>query len=1285
MTRISRWLLVYLLLALAGNAAWSGGALSLPYTLPADGEVTLGVFHPAGKLLRWITRADFRYAGANRESWDGLDQWGQPLPAGTYAVKGIVHPPLTTEHTQTLGNPGTPPWPTADGTGDWLSDEATPQAAATDGKWVFLAAPGSEKGWAILAVDERGRRVWGVSAEFAPRCVSLAVSGEYLYALFSGPELTDASQRFTGGNNARERALLLCLDKHTGKLARFSKERPQCKIATWPYREAVVKLATLRTTHGFTPGVYGGQPRYACNDLGEATSALGIAVLDDRVYASFYYDNKVRIYDAATAAEIGEIPLTQPVGLHARQGILYAVSGTRVVRLDLARKRIVPIITAGLVAPHSLTTDAQGNLYVSDWGAAFQVKGYSPTGTFLRAIGKPGGRPWIGAWDPHGMLVPRGVAVTDDGKLWVAEDDNTPKRVSVWDSRTGAFLRDYLGPTAYGGGTIFAVDPADPSIVYHSGLRWKVDAVKKTSTPLATIFRAMDADALFMPNGHNGMPGGVRHFTRQGKQYMAFTGNHQVVVLMQRGDGYVPVAAAGGISRLVTDDGTAIQVWDSDLGTHLYRNYYPDFFRGHAGDNYSWTDVNADGRVQADEMRWVKTLSRGDVYVPGRQAEWMTYWGAGIAPDLSLFYTSFCRDMGTILRLDVQGWTPQGAPIYDIATATTLYTDLPGTAMACYVNAENKLFVTYRYEWRQTGQKNILECRERDGTLRWSVALPPEQPLAKDYHAENIIADFNIPGIGNVLGTWLWHGNYRPYLLTSDGLYLGSLLQDTKLGPQATWDESFKYYFQNPDGTPYIVNGANDALHLLAIRGLEHSTRFTTTLTLTPEDVRIAAAARALPAEKVMPKPVLTMRWADTPPTIDGALDDWAMRAGATLTADGGRSAQVALARDTDTLYLAYRVQDATPLLNLGEDWQKLFITGDCVDLMLATDSKADPHRRAPAAGDVRLLLSVFQQQPLAVLYRPVAPESKAPVQFMGTRIDEVRKITVARVAVQRTAGAYIIEAAVPLRELGLDPIATDTLRGDVGVIFSDETGHNRTLRLYYYNKQTTITADLTTEATLEPSAWGPLTLPLGRNLIKNGSFESPFTAKQEEGWHVGLEKQGMTAQLVTDSVRSGAQALLIAQTTPLVFPPEAYALPSFADFLNSANGGKGTGHLSMEQLVPVTGGKLYAFRMFYRTEDFQLEKQQPGGGRGYVALTPFIFWQIPGKPSGTVGVTTLRENFNDWQCVYNTQNGYFGVAKPYLAPDGATAALISFKCTNAAARLPKIWIDDVEFVEVNP
>ena len=142
-------------------------------------------------------RTSFALAGEHREPWDGLDQWGRPVPAGDYRLKAAYHAPLAAEYKMTLCNPGNPPWPTPDDRGDWLSDEADPQAVVSDGRWVFLAAPGCELGYSVIGLDETGQRRWGIRVPFNPRCVSLALEGDYLYVLYSGPELTDTQPSST--------------------------------------------------------------------------------------------------------------------------------------------------------------------------------------------------------------------------------------------------------------------------------------------------------------------------------------------------------------------------------------------------------------------------------------------------------------------------------------------------------------------------------------------------------------------------------------------------------------------------------------------------------------------------------------------------------------------------------------------------------------------------------------------------------------------------------------------------------------------------------------------------------------------------------------------------------------------------------------------------------------------------------------------------------------------------------------------------------------------------------
>src|SRR5271168_1072817 len=170
--------------ATPGEPPQSSQVLSVPYKMPADGDLTLGLYDSNGQLLRWLVRGEFRYAGENKEPWDGLDQYGNPVPAGAYTLKAIYHPHITTDYKMSVANPGNPPWPTPDDKGDWLSDEYDSQAAATDGRWVYLAAPGNELGYSIIAVDETGQRQWGIRSTSDGRAISLALNGNYLYAVY---------------------------------------------------------------------------------------------------------------------------------------------------------------------------------------------------------------------------------------------------------------------------------------------------------------------------------------------------------------------------------------------------------------------------------------------------------------------------------------------------------------------------------------------------------------------------------------------------------------------------------------------------------------------------------------------------------------------------------------------------------------------------------------------------------------------------------------------------------------------------------------------------------------------------------------------------------------------------------------------------------------------------------------------------------------------------------------------------------------------------------------------
>jgi DNA-binding beta-propeller fold protein YncE len=1271
-------------------------SISVPFTMPTDGELTLGLFDQSGRLLRWLVQDDYRNAGANRQPWDGLDQWGQPVPAGTYNLKAAYHAPITLDYLLTVANPGTPPWPTPDDHGDWLSDEATPQGVATDGKWIFLAAPGSEKGFSAIGLDEKGQRQWGLKEEFNPRSVSLALAGDYLYVLYSGPEITDKSMMYTG-HNAIGRAVLVCLDKRTGQFAKFSEKDPRLKIATWPYREVVSPLWNLRNKKTFSPFNYGGQPRYSNIDVGESTNALGIAVAGGKIYVSLAYENRLLVLDAETGQPTGEsIPIASPAGLCAlNEQTLLAVSQTRIMRIDLASRNVAPFISNGLVAPDSIAIDHLGKIYVSDWGDSFQVKVFDPAGKFLRAIGKPGGRPWVGKWNPNGMLVPRGIGVTAAGQLWVAEDDGSPKRVSVWDANTGAFIRDYIGPAPYGGGTHFWIDPHDPTEVHTEGTRFKVDYTKRTSIPQAIDYRKADQDAPFTPNGHDLNGRQVRILYHDGREYAVANLSWKLVSILQRkGDVYQPVAALGSFPydslRALTPDSDAIFTWDSDIMNHVFPHYYPAFFAGHMENNFAWTDGNGDGRVQPGEMQWLSEPASRP-YSPGAQAPWATSWNIDIAPDFTAFFPERFADKLIVMRLGVRGWTSSGAPIYNPGDARPIIV-LPGTRNinALHITNDGKLIVAYDYEYHGPDAHDSIECFDLDGHSLWSIAMPATLN-EHAVHANCVAYDYSVPGIGDSFCTWAYHGSQKAYFFTTDGLYIGTVLDETLLGPTATWSESERFFYQSPKGERFLINGADQAEHIFKVRGLEKAGRFAGSYSFAPDEVKAAAAWRDLPRVEPPPKPLIRVTWLDSSPKIDGDLSEWNMSAGVSLDGGAQRKAEIALGRDDSHLYLACRVHEPTPpLVNGGKDWRDLFISGDGVDLMLGTDPKADVHRHDAETGDERLFLTVFQGRPMAILYQPVVPGATAPLRLDSAQVDRIVRLDSATVTVQRDAqgGCYNLEASIPLRDLSVDPVQENPLRGDVGVIFADESGHNRIERVYYYNKNTSIVADLPTETRLQPGEWGAVEFPLGPNLIRNGGFEEPMVDsidKMDRGWFAARQENGSTVSLSTESSYTGHNALLMETRVSPSVPPSEYADPDYdGAFLKIFNGGAGGGHAEIMQKVPVIAGHSYRLRYFYRGADFQEERKEPGHPRGYIVFAGRLEWQCqPPNPGSTVGVGDTKVAPDDWQEITDFQHGY-DLPRPYVAPPGAISATIHFELvTNAENHHPRVFLDDVEFVDM--
>jgi outer membrane protein assembly factor BamB len=215
----------------------------------------------------------------------------------------------------------------------------------------------------------------------------------------------------------------------------------------------------------------------------------GLACGNGKLYLSSRARNTVLEVDAAAGTVVRRIDVPAPGRAAFHAGKLLVLSGAdKLLAEDVAgEKPSLTTVVSGLTAAVGVAVDAKsGRIFISTGGDDNQVKVFTLEGKLVAAIGRPGGRPKLGPWMQDGMRNAAGLCVDPEGKLWVAEASGIPKRISIWNAATGAFVRELFGPTNYGagGGCIL---PTDPDIMFGQGCEWKLDPATGQATCLATV------------------------------------------------------------------------------------------------------------------------------------------------------------------------------------------------------------------------------------------------------------------------------------------------------------------------------------------------------------------------------------------------------------------------------------------------------------------------------------------------------------------------------------------------------------------------------------------------------------------------------------------------------------------------------------------------------------------------------------------------------------------------------------------------------------------------------
>ena len=452
------------------------------------------------------------------------------------------------------------------------------------------------------------------------------------------------------------------------------------------------------------------------------------------------------------------------------------------------------------------------------------------------------------------------------------------------------------------------------------------------------------------------------------------------------------------------------------------------------------------------------------------------YWSVGwVRPDLTIITPGF-------RVLPLQGLSNTGVPLYDennpLTPANTITMKEAQNSTGGTVVMDNAGNISdgirfHTVDGRSGAYPNLYGRHDAPAAHRGVLIAP----FRTNGVVENVPQVGAITALGGDRGEW--------FLLTMDGLYISSLLQDIKgdvtLDETLTGSESFGGFIWRDEKNRVLVQLGGNSYRLMEVLGLETCRKQQLKLEVTAEQIeagqKIAAAqtetggseAKELTIARVAALPAGAVA-GDLPkdqPLLAGVPEVLVKERG-----DASRWWRAALAHDGKDLMIVWQVADASPWKNGEGRFTHAFIGGDCVDVKLDV----------PGRGLLRLLVAPIEGKDTVVYFQQKAEVKDNPVTYIvgnnaanATNLDVVKRLPTATARSMASAAGYSVTLRVPLADLGLEVAKVSSLKGVIGVIYSDPTGTNRVTRLYWSDKQTDQVSDVPSEARIESARFGPI------------------------------------------------------------------------------------------------------------------------------------------------------------------------------------------------------------------
>jgi hypothetical protein len=810
-----------------------------------------------------------------------------------------------------------------------------------------------------------------------------------------------------------------------------------CLTRNWAYQKTAIQKYTLATGKAVLFTDDAASPYLVLPvDFRTVRDESTIAFAHGTVYALVLGPNKL----FRLKPDNGEIVATTDSGdliaIKERNGVLYGLfaDGT-VATLKADGTRDAALFTAKVDTPARVGISQDAARFAISARGTNQVFVFDRAGKQQRVIG----RAFTGADRPAGKFIstdlirPLGLDFDAQGNLWIAEAADHCRRITRW-APDGKLQRAFWGGADYGAMSGYALT-YDSTRFISFGVEFKLDPKPEPAV------RGTNEQPLYY------------HPDLAGRGYVYKIGKHEYAASGPEGarTNALRIAKRG-------KDGAFRPCVSVTFPTQKVEGKKKIDVPGEG-----WCDLNDNGTVDPGETTPV---------TQGRPVYWSCGW---IRPDLTMLTADQWMYPCT-------GFTKAGVPTYDFAhptrPANTVVSDSGGSSSTAVMDAKGNITdgLVYATVDGRTGRyPNRYGRHDAPAAQRGTIIAA--------FRANGVVE--GVPGVGSVVAVGGDRGEW--FLLSADGLYLSSILQDSKadvtLDETFTGQESFGGLFWRDETGRILAQVGGPSFRIMEVLGLETTRKSTVTLQITQaqidEGAKIAAARRLAAGEEPASLAISRVAALPTAPPPAGQPDDQPLVAGApevrvTAQGDPSRWWRLALVHDGTTLALAWQVADDSPWKNGEGRFTHAFVGGDAVDLKLDV----------PGRGPMRLLAAPVGGKNVAVYWQQKAAQPDNPITYTvpnnprnARAFDVVRLLPNATVKADVGFAGYSVLVTVPLADLGLDPKAAGKLNGLAGVIFSNSAGNNRLARLYWHDKATDLVSDVPSEAGVEPRRFAPITL----------------------------------------------------------------------------------------------------------------------------------------------------------------------------------------------------------------